>query len=202
MFTGNQIEVMLKIQDQLNTKTIGEHWVEQRKPFMLAAGMEAAEAIEHHGWKWWKLQCPDLDQVKMELIDILHFLLSDCIQEGWIEVLYKEEPVSIDLLSCLHYLAKECFADEDLDAVAYWLYASFNAAGVNADEAFAMYLGKNVLNTFRQNNGYKEGTYVKVWSGKEDNQYLTEIIRTLDMDDPEIDEKLYQALTAAYQTYA
>ena len=35
---------------------------------------------------------------------------------------------------------------------------------------------KNVLNKFRQDNGYKEGTYRKIWNGKEDNVVLSEIL--------------------------
>jgi len=34
---------------------------------------------------------------------------------------------------------------------------------------------KNVLNTFRQNHGYKEGRYNKMWAGKEDNLHLYEV---------------------------
>jgi hypothetical protein len=41
-----------------------------------------------------------------------------------------------------------------------------------------MYIGKNALNIFRQNNGYKDGTYVKIWSDKEDNEYLTHFLKT------------------------
>lgn len=37
-------------------------------------------------------------------------------------------------------------------------------------------MGKNVLNRFRQANGYrtaiKEGTYRKLWGGREDNEHL------------------------------
>jgi len=42
---------------------------------------------------------------------------------------------------------------------------------------FEMYVAKNVLNKFRQDHGYKEGSYHKVWNGREDNEVLAEIIR-------------------------
>jgi hypothetical protein len=68
---------------------------------------------------------------------------------------------------------------------------------------YKLYVGKNVLNSFRQANGYKEGTYIKVWStGKEDNEHLTEIMSYIDINSPTIQEDVYQALTAAYVTYA
>ena len=35
---------------------------------------------------------------------------------------------------------------------------------------------KNVLNRFRQNNGYKEGSYKKNWNGREDNEVMSEIL--------------------------
>jgi hypothetical protein len=34
---------------------------------------------------------------------------------------------------------------------------------------YRLYVGKNILNQFRQDHGYKEGTYIKVWNGEEDN---------------------------------
>jgi hypothetical protein len=33
-------------------------------------------------------------------------------------------------------------------------------------------MGKLILNIFRQDNGYIEGSYVKIWNGKEDNEVL------------------------------
>ena len=39
-----------------------------------------------------------------------------------------------------------------------------------------LYIGKNCLNQFRQDNGYKEGHYIKVWNGKEDNVVMVEIL--------------------------
>lgn len=39
-------------------------------------------------------------------------------------------------------------------------------------EWFKQYTGKNVLNVFRQDHGYKAGTYIKVWDGREDNEHL------------------------------
>lgn len=32
------------------------------------------------------------------------------------------------------------------------------------EEAIAVYFGKGTLNLFRQNHGYKENTYVKIWT--------------------------------------
>ena len=43
-----------------------------------------------------------------------------------------------------------------------------------------LYIGKNALNKFRQDNGYKEGTYTKIWNGKEDNVIMIEILEKLE----------------------
>ncbi len=32
---------------------------------------------------------------------------------------------------------------------------------LDRDELYRLYIGKNVLNIFRQNNGYRDGTYLK-----------------------------------------
>ena len=61
-----------------------------------------------------------------------------------------------------------------------------------------MHALKNVLNFFRQDNGYKEGSYRKEWNGREDNEYLVEIINGLEAEDPEYPEKLRLALQERY----
>lgn len=205
VFSDSQLSVLIRMQDQLNKRTIGDDWVNGKQDFLLAAGIEAAEAIDHHGWKWWKANTPDMDQLRMELVDILHFVLSDAIRCELTDELYREFPTLAshkNLLFTLKRLAGECFNDMDLNQVVYFLYAAFKAAGMSSDEIFKLYVGKNVLNAFRQNNGYKEGTYIKVWSGKEDNEYLTQILETADIQSPTIDDDVYRALTAAYEIYA
>jgi len=57
------------------------------------------------------------------------------------------------------------------------------------------YVGKNLLNRFRQEHGYKEGTYTKVWNGREDNVVMQEILSARPGIDP---EELYAKLEAEY----
>jgi len=40
-----------------------------------------------------------------------------------------------------------------------------------------IYKGKVILNEFRQENGYKDNTYIKEWNGVEDNIILTRLLR-------------------------
>ena len=60
------------------------------------------------------------------------------------------------------------------------------------------YIGKNVLNFFRQDNGYKEGTYNKQWDGVEDNEHLVDIVSGLDSSAPDFADTLYQKMQERY----
>ena len=66
--------------------------------------------------------------------------------------------------------------------------------GVNLKVLYKYYIAKNVLNGFRQNHGYKDGSYKKVWDGKEDNIVMLEIMdaKILGADE------LYKELDKAY----
>jgi hypothetical protein len=65
-------------------------------------------------------------------------------------------------------------------------------------ELYCQYVGKNVLNFFRQDHGYKDGSYQKTWNGREDNEYLVEVMADLDPNDTEYEDKLYSALHNHY----
>ena len=65
-------------------------------------------------------------------------------------------------------------------------------------ELFRQYVGKNVLNFFRQDNGYKEGTYQKLWSGREDNEVLVDVLQSLDASQPDFKNEIYTSLQIAY----
>jgi hypothetical protein len=70
------------------------------------------------------------------------------------------------------------------------------------DSLYRAYVGKNVLNFFRQDHGYKEGTYVKNWAGREDNEHLVEVVSELDSSAADFADLLYQALSERYQQVA
>ena len=50
--------------------------------FELAMRQESAEAIDSLNWKWWKKDEEDWDNIKIELVDILHFWVSMCTIAG------------------------------------------------------------------------------------------------------------------------
>ncbi len=50
--------------------------------FELALRQESAEAIDSLNWKWWKKDNDDWDNIKIELVDMLHFWVSMCTVAG------------------------------------------------------------------------------------------------------------------------
>ena len=58
-----------------------------------------------------------------------------------------------------------------------------------------LYWEKLFLNQFRQDHGYKEGSYIKVWNGNEDNVVMVSLLEK--MDDVSFDD-LYSKLKEEY----
>jgi hypothetical protein len=59
-----------------------------------------------------------------------------------------------------------------------------------------------VLNFFRQDHGYQDGSYRKVWAGREDNEHLMELLADIDTDADDAEAHLYAALQARYAASA
>ena len=76
---------MIEAQDALNRRTAGPDWATRALPWHIAIVTEVAEAIESLPWKWWKGGEADLENLKVELIDLWHFVLSWAIQERLFE---------------------------------------------------------------------------------------------------------------------
>jgi len=74
-----QIELNQKINPSLYTDIqdpeVRKKWFLN---FDLALKQESAEAIDSLNWKWWKKDTEDWDNVKIELVDMLHFWVSMC----------------------------------------------------------------------------------------------------------------------------
>src|SRR5512135_587547 len=72
---GERLLSMLQLQRMINER-MDEQWYSHRPPFLRAAIMGAAEAVNHYGYKWWEKKNPDLPQVRLALVDVFHFLIS------------------------------------------------------------------------------------------------------------------------------
>lgn len=186
MLTHEQLIDQLALQDRLNSQ-INPDWLTAGYPWHRAIMVEAVEAIDHYGWKWWKKQEPDIPQVQMELVDIWHFVLSATLVECGGDRMWAAE----SLLTRMGGAETLANAMPDDTRVLFDAVVSHAASGQFSTVAFAalmrrlelswdalhaMYVAKNVLNIFRQEHGYKDGTYTKVWNGREDNQVLADLI--------------------------
>jgi len=207
MISIEQLRNMLALQNQLNSK-IHPQWHAQKFPWSDAIMVEGTEALEHHGWKWWKQQLPNIAQVQIELVDIWHFALSIFLEKNAADV----QRAADDLLNYLGMVstpnrATHSSARENLRAIVaaaasgkgHFNGAAFvallHATELSWDQLHKTYIAKNVLNTFRQDHGYKEGTYQKMWNGQEDNVVLEKLM-TLKPD--ATPEQLYAKLASVY----
>lgn len=187
------ITSMAKLQDELNT-AINPNWPKAGQPWHRAVWIEAAELLEHLGWKWWKKQEPNLVQAQIEVVDIWHFVLSDYLVRHGIKagIVLSNEINDPEHKICV-YKGAVARTDELSATERVEVFASLAASGTVNAHLFNMvresvglswanlerlYLAKNALNIFRQRNGYKEGRYIKHWGGVEDNVVLERILAT------------------------
>lgn len=199
----DKIITMLHLQDAMNTK-VHPQWQTQGFQYYRAVWVECAELLDHHGWKWWKKQSPDLEQIKLELIDIWHFGMSMMLTcPGMSEELART--VATDLQNpapAANFLESvEALAGETLRTRTFStrLFAqTLQGVNMHVDDLYRGYIGKNVLNFFRQDHGYKDGSYQKEWNGREDNEHLVDILTTLDSESPSFQNDLYTGLQTRY----
>ena len=205
MSVAHQLTTMAELQDALNVN-VHPQWREQGHAYYRAIWVECAELLDHFGWKWWKHQRPDLDQVKLEIVDIWHFGLSELIRDRRIDAArvdahivaaFESAPASGgDFRAAVEALAEQTLVSRSFPIEAFC--AVMAALPIGLDELFRIYVGKNVLNNFRQANGYKTGTYVKIWQGREDNEHLFELVGILDARSSGFPGELYRALEVRY----
>lgn len=205
---------MMQLQTQLNEK-INPDWVAAQYPWLRAAWLESGELLEHVGWKWWKKQEPNIVQAQIELVDIWHFMLSE-----WIAGIPKDEGLDdgAHLLLAMMYSPEKWTPEQEtmlqrhtdvrllIDSFVHLCSANiFNVKiferimqllDLSWEQLYRMYVAKNVLNIFRQNHGYKDGTYIKVWHGEEDNVHLE---RLMDTNPDANHEGLAERLAIIYQ---
>ena len=198
-----KLVAMLTMQDEMNTKVHPE-WKKQGFEWYRAIWTECAELMDHYGWKWWKKQDPDFEQVKLELIDIWHFGMSILLLSGKsVDALTDAMVTDLDSPKAEGGFreAVEGFACDTLSTKTFNVarFASvMKAAGMSCDDLYLGYVGKNVLNFFRQDHGYKEGSYIKQWNGREDNEHLVDIIQTLNPNCDDFKDQLYAGLKTKY----
>ncbi len=191
------------MQDAMNSR-VSETWRDNNYEWYRAIWVECAEMLDHHGWKWWKHQEIDVAQVQLELVDIFHFGLSlRLMAGGTVEEITETLSTELtqnsgeqDFKIALENLASAAVSHKAFDAVA--LADCMRLMSMDLNELFRQYVGKNTLNFFRQDHGYKEGSYIKIWHGEEDNEVLANLVNTLDASATDFQQQLYAALEAKY----
>lgn len=202
-FMKQKIINMLELQNSMNSK-VNEDWRSAGNEWYRAIWMEASEMLEHYGWKWWKKQEPEIMQVKLEVVDIVHFALSIRLQQNQslddtAELIardFENFMQAEDIRKSIECLALLTLTDQG--AHFTFIAGIMKYLDMTFDELYEIYIGKNVLNMFRQDNGYKEGSYNKVWNGREDNEYLAEIMKELDANSQSFQDDVYAALSRKY----
>ena len=220
----SKIASMLQLQQQLNDATNGKEWEEgvtaQGKiiNWKRCIYLECAELVESYPWKHWKnISAPaDTENIKIEVVDIWHFVMSEVLRLNRnrdIEEIAKEIK-SLQNFRIIQDEAKE-IDDNHLEQIAniedfiktIFMEASWQdilekyltilaQSGLNVDSLYSLYIGKNILNQFRQDHGYKDGTYKKLWGNVEDNVVMQEILK----EHPNITPyELYDALKERYE---
>lgn len=217
-FTKEQLITMLELQMQMDS-SIKTDVPFSHRDYLRAACLEASEAIDHHGWKWWKHQKKNLAQLQMELIDIWHFYFSTYLYRDNLDISSAQKTLDYDLnndnskimLDNKIYELLHMTILEKLDLLIglsavkrtepIVLMSLCLDCELSPSEIFKQYVQKNTLNLFRQANGYNLGTYKKVWNDKEDNETLVELAAQLNSTDPLYSKKLWTLLDESYKKY-
>jgi len=216
----HKIEEMYRLQDKLNCDTNGVNWAKsgitkegREINWLRCIYMKTAEAIDSFNWKHWKdiNAVTDTNHLKVLLVDIWHFMISEHISRCGLtkaieQALYYFNTLKdvsenmVDEADTLYFL-EEMMKQAPHGEFPYieFLQAVGQVDGFSMQELYKLYIGKNCLNQFRQDFGYKNGDYIRVWNGKEDNIYMQ---LALD-ENPSLDfNGLYQSLEHSYKEIA
>jgi dimeric dUTPase (all-alpha-NTP-PPase superfamily) len=208
---------MFQLQQELNDRTNGQDWMSGvTKDSRIISWhrciyMEACEAIDSFNWKHWKdiNAQPDWNNVMVELVDIWHFIMSESIRVGDSDYASKYHQIDSigdlnadKLVSVLEKILALCSAaninkeDNPIREVTDLYFDALVIIGMDVDDLYKRYLVKNQLNIFRQDHGYKDGTYVKFWDAVEDNVIAFNIME----DFPDLTpDQLYKKLEEEYE---
>jgi dimeric dUTPase (all-alpha-NTP-PPase superfamily) len=153
----------------------------QKYDFWMAVLDETVEVLGSRHWKWWKNSSKmgdiDWDNIKVELIDIFHFLLSIAIQQDMDHVLFSqlvniemtkdENPIKVHDEKFFEEFWNEFLMGVQmkiLPITCLKLIDFWYKAGGDANELFKEYRIKAALNNIRQEFGYgAANTYEKMW---------------------------------------
>ena len=153
-----------------------------------------------------------MENVKTELVDALHFIVSSTILSGFTETRWLDGEIERAFMAG-YRRDYDGYYDSLIDAIDTLISNTYvspphtqllelcrvaNLAGMTYEEMYRRYIVKNVLNEFRRANGYKEGRYIKEWrKNTEDNVVALEVAGDIPVDS-DFKEKLSYALSKVY----
>ena len=155
-----------------------------------AAIAEVVEFQEHLGLiKTWTDNKINKKQAFMESVDVKAFVMSYLIEQFFGDVALIIEEYN-KYISCndVYYTNAGHVTDAIIGMLinkgqinSFTVLSCLDSLCVNEfkkphTDLNYYYMGKQTLTRFRQKNGYPEGTYVKKWGGREDNEFLTDAL--------------------------
>lgn len=240
--TQFDFEDMFVTQFKVNNVQSSERWVDGINQYGLhcdwtrAIRMELIEALDSFQWKFWKsvtenpqYSITDIENLKVELVDIWHFMMSQRMTDSGIKTLEQLKSSSLPayefntLASVIdsgdidqwssegifRMLEKAVFNDQLIPSKTLFLaicYAFSNSPSSKDDPLgsfYRSYITKATLNLFRAEHGYAEGEYEKQWvfNGQvnEDNIVAYQLSLTLQKVGKFNSESLYDHLEDVYK---
>jgi len=166
--------------------------------------MECAEMVDSFSWKHWKSidKEPDWANHQIEVIDVWHFIISLALEnyaqnfKGGVEDLslhisqlpsFSKIDTNVtafasqdEVIAKVESLIRLAISNDtlELDELINDFFDLVVMSGLNLETLYRLYVGKNILNQFRQDHGYKDGSYIKIWDGEEDNVVMKRIWET------------------------
>jgi len=192
-------KIMFEEQDSLNKKLDKEWWNREDFNFPRAVIVELVELLNCYNWEWWKEKENDIQNARIELIDIWHFLMSWILKEEYygkklsldnvidkVKASYdkvkkdkKKYPIELsyvyDAIEDMIYHT----VNYDLRRATITFFEILDFLALDLFRFFAIYMGKKLLNKFRWEIEEKYGKYVKLWgNGIEDNMFMLTRVET------------------------
>lgn len=209
------VDDLFNMQKRINNE-VDPQWLLKKYSWKVAILVEMVEGIDSTSWKWWKSSTNDWLNFETEMIDGLFFTIAKIIelkQEESAKIFFFNymmqdkntpmQPVVRDdeLAKKLVKEISEDFLriialDHYMAIIPAW-FKIWNMLGNDTTEVFKRYKLKFVLNMFRQQNGYNNKTYIKMWNGVEDNKVAIRLAEDIAYDE-NYEENLKEALTKEY----
>lgn len=217
MFNGIQVTAMIELQAaaDLRSDCDGRH---ERRMFLRDALFEMTDAMQHSGWCLNRDFLGNAEAATNDIINAFQHILSEFIA--------KARGDTVNAATLFKYSASASSGDVLFDGQSYTismldplraieiniglcavgricipLFARlFTDLGLQWADLYERFVAKKVLQCFRNDQGYPNGRYVRVWSGQEDSSHLKGVMRDLDRSSPQLYRHAYEGLDVLYDS--